>query len=115
MNSEEVLTRLRNESDASIGAHDGLLSERIEKLNDYYHGKPYGNEIVGRSRFITREVYETIESIMPYLVKISLVQIKPLYLIQKMKMILNQLSKKLNMLIGFFIVTTPDLKLVTIG
>lgn len=70
MNSEEILTRLRNESEASIGAHDGLLSERIEKLNDYYHGKPYGNEVVGRSRFITREVYETIESIMPYLVKI---------------------------------------------
>jgi len=70
MDSEEVLNRLRNESDASIGAHDGLLSERIEKLNDYYHGKPYGNETVGRSRFITREVYETIESIMPYLVKI---------------------------------------------
>lgn len=67
---QELLDRLKLESENAIGAHEGILADEIEHLNDYYHGKPYGNEVVGRSSFVTREVYETIESIMPYLVKI---------------------------------------------
>jgi hypothetical protein len=70
MTDEELLSRLQEEADAATGAHDGILAERIEKLNDYYHGDKYGNEVEGRSQFVTREVYETVESIMPYLVKI---------------------------------------------
>lgn len=70
MTDEELLSRLQEEAGAATGAHDGILAERIEKLNDYYHGSKYGNEVEGRSQFVTREVYETVESIMPYLVKI---------------------------------------------
>lgn len=66
----DVLSQLKHESANAVGAHDEILADRIEQLNDYYHGKPYGNEVDGRSQFVTREVYETIESIMPYLVKI---------------------------------------------
>jgi len=68
--NEDLLTALQLEDDAAIGGHDGQLSERIEKLNDYYHGKKYGDEQEGKSQIVTREVYETIESIMPYLVKV---------------------------------------------
>lgn len=70
LQEDEILSRLKNESGSALGAHDGQLAEDIEQLNDYYHGKPYGNEVKGRSKFVTREVYETVESIMPYLVKI---------------------------------------------
>ena len=67
---ETLLSRLKRESETAIGAHEGLLSDQIKRLNDYYHGKEYGNEEQGRSQFITREVYETVESIMPYIMKI---------------------------------------------
>ena len=70
MTDDEVLSRLIDESGAALGAHEGDLSDDIEKLNDYYHGRPYGNERQGRSQFVTREVYETIESIMPFMMKI---------------------------------------------
>lgn len=70
LSDDDILTRLRNESGSAIGAHDGLLADEVEKLNDYYHGKPYGNEVIGRSQFVTREVYETVESIMPYMTKV---------------------------------------------
>tara|TARA_S200002703_G_scaffold1263_1_gene2198 strand:+ start:4176 stop:6149 length:1974 start_codon:yes stop_codon:yes gene_type:complete len=68
--TEEILTALKLEDSESIGAHEGALADEIEDLNAYYHGKPYGNEVEGRSQLRTREVYETVESIMPYLVKI---------------------------------------------
>jgi len=67
---EELLTRLREESEGSLGAHEGALFDDIKKLNDYYHGRPYGDEMQGRSQFVTREVYETVESLMPYLVRV---------------------------------------------
>lgn len=70
LNEDEIVTRLKNEAGSAIGAHDSLLADDIEKLNDYYHGKPYGNEVEGRSKFVTREVYETVEGIMPYMSKV---------------------------------------------
>ena len=70
MDEEDILKTLREESALSIGAHEGQLAEDIERLNDFYHGKPYGNEVEGKSKFVTREVYETVESIMPYLIKV---------------------------------------------
>ena len=70
LTEEEVLDRLKREDQAALGSHEGELQDSVEKINDYYHGKPYGNEVQGLSSFVTREVYETAESIMPYLVKI---------------------------------------------
>jgi hypothetical protein len=70
LTDDEILDALKQESAAAIGAHDGDIADDTERLNNYYDGKPYGNEIEGRSQFVTREVYETIESLMPYLVKI---------------------------------------------
>jgi len=37
---------------------------------DRYYGRPLGNEVNGRSKFITRDLLETIESIMPFLIKL---------------------------------------------
>lgn len=37
---------------------------------DRYYGKGLGNEVKGRSQFITRDLLETIESILPFLIKL---------------------------------------------
>lgn len=70
MTDEEVVALLAQAAEESLGAHDGELADDIERANDYYMGKPYGDEVDGRSKFVTREVMEVIEGMMPYLVKV---------------------------------------------
>lgn len=70
MTEEEVVAILALEAEQSIGAHEGELARDVEQSFDYYMGKPYGDESDGRSKFVTREVLETIEGMMPYLVKV---------------------------------------------
>lgn len=46
-----------------------LVKERIENL-DYYFGRPFGNEVDGRSSVVSTDVRDTIEWIMPLLMRI---------------------------------------------
>ena len=46
-----------------------LTQDQADAL-DYYLGKLYGNEVEGRSKVVTREVLETIESQMPELMRV---------------------------------------------
>lgn len=48
---------------------DKLAAERI-KANKYYYGEPRGDEVEGRSKLISRDVYEIIEAQMPSLMRI---------------------------------------------
>ncbi len=52
-----------NEGDSQL-AHD-----RARSIDDYL-GKPYGNEVEGRSQVVSRDVYDTIEWIKPSLLRI---------------------------------------------
>ena len=47
---------------------DSKRARRQEAWERYY-GKPLGNEVVGRSEFVTRETLDTIEWMMPYFCK----------------------------------------------
>jgi hypothetical protein len=49
---------------------DGELSEQQASNLDYYYGKEFGNEEDGFSQVVTRDVLETVEGIMPELMKI---------------------------------------------
>lgn len=46
-----------------------LSHQRAESLR-YYYGQPFGNEQVGKSRVVTRDVQETVDWIMPSLMKV---------------------------------------------
>jgi hypothetical protein len=46
------------------------LAEQQEKALDYYYAEPFGNEEVGFSQVVTRDVLETVEGILPDLMKI---------------------------------------------
>ena len=46
-----------------------VLAKR-EKARDFYEGKPFGNEIEGRSQFILTDVRDKIEALMPSLMKV---------------------------------------------
>lgn len=59
------------EQEISAASNSGgeLANERATAL-DYYLGEPYGDEKDGRSQIVTREVLETVEWIVPSLVRI---------------------------------------------
>ncbi len=60
-----LLTALVAEERASLGVNDGDIY--TDQINAWYRyaGKPYGNEVTGRSQVHDRSVFETIEWIRP--------------------------------------------------
>ncbi len=61
---------VRNEIEQALGYYDTEFSQdRIDAM-DYYLGEPFGNEQEGRSQVVSTEVSDTIEHIMPSLMRI---------------------------------------------
>lgn len=69
MTWDEIERVARGEADSAIRyCRDTLSVDRIEKWDRYY-GRPLGNEVKGRSRYMSRDLLETVEWIMPTLIK----------------------------------------------
>jgi hypothetical protein len=49
---------------------DGEIAESRAQTLDYYHQKPFGNEVDGRSQFITSDVKDVVMCVMPDLMEI---------------------------------------------
>ena len=67
---DELLSAIRNEETHALGRYTGTLSKERAQLMDYYLGKPFGNEEEGRSSVVSTDVSDTIESVLPSLIKI---------------------------------------------
>lgn len=70
--SDESLSPLLNAIEAyeqQSNRSGDLAKERVDSLNAYL-GKPYGNEVDGRSQVVSRDVADTIEWIKPSLMRI---------------------------------------------
>ena len=74
MSDDELLGLIETEVRQSIGFYQGKLAEQRRKALSYYYGEPYGNEQEGRSAVVTRDVADTVEWILPHLIKIFLSQ-----------------------------------------
>lgn len=70
MTEDDLKSIIQQNINASIGYLDGDLSSDRRQNLEYYEGQPYGNEIEGRSSVVTREVMDTIEWILPSLLRI---------------------------------------------
>lgn len=70
MDDDQLLTLLRQkESDASAYVHGQLGNARETAMREY-HRMPYGNEEDGMSQVITSDVQDSVEWILPALLKI---------------------------------------------
>ena len=67
---EELVAQLNNEIEGATGYANSELSNQREQSMKYYLGEPFGNEIEGRSEIVTTDVRDTIEYIMPSLMRI---------------------------------------------
>jgi hypothetical protein len=70
ISDEEILSICIDEMENAAGGIAGDLEDERTEAMDRYYGELYGDEIEGRSQVVTREVYETVEGILPSLVRI---------------------------------------------
>lgn len=54
----------------SLGVEDGGLSNERAVALDRYHGRPYGNEMDGRSAIVSRDLSEAVDWAMPAIMRI---------------------------------------------
>jgi len=69
MDEQEFQAIVRNEVESSLGYQDSEYSEHRIQAMGYYYGEPFGNEVEGRSQVVATEVADTIEFIMPTLMR----------------------------------------------
>lgn len=70
MSNDDILAIIRAHRTDSLGAEDGSLSnERAVALN-HYHGRPYGNEVEGRSQVVSRDLAEAVDWAMPGIMRV---------------------------------------------
>lgn len=70
LDRDEVEAILEQEIQDSIGFVGSEISEQRRKSLQYYYGRPFGNETEGRSKVVLSDVLETIEWILPSLMRI---------------------------------------------
>ena len=68
--NQEILSIVSREIHNSSGYIGGELVARRKKSLEYYLGKPLGNEQEGRSQVVSNDVLDTVESLMPSLMRI---------------------------------------------
>jgi hypothetical protein len=66
---QELLAAIDREESQSYQTTSGLLKTERDNALDYYLGEPFGNEIADRSQVVTRDVLDTIEWVLPSLLK----------------------------------------------
>lgn len=70
MTEDELLALVEHEEAQCISSTSGALAEQRREAMQYYYGRPYGNEIEGRSQVVTTEVKDAVEGILPSLMAI---------------------------------------------
>lgn len=82
MTEEELLNHTVHEIERAADYVQAEIAAQRAKAYDYYWGKPFGNEVEGRSQLITRDVQQQVDSALPGLIKTfvgsdSAVEFKP--------------------------------------
>lgn len=70
MDAEEFSSLVGVAAQAAINYVDTYLSPDRERASDYYEGRPFGNEVEGRSEVVMTETRDAILAMMPALLRI---------------------------------------------
>lgn len=65
----DLLAIIRSHRSDSLGSVDGELTNKRAKAMDHYHGRPYGNEVEGRSAVVSRDLAEAVDWAMPSIIR----------------------------------------------
>jgi hypothetical protein len=69
LTEDEIKSTVQQEIADSIGGLGSQISEERRQALRYYYGREFGNEVEGRSKVILTDVADTIEWIMPSLMR----------------------------------------------
>lgn len=69
LTQDEVKTVVSGEIQDSLGTLGSEIAEQRRKAIRYYYGRPFGNEQEGRSQVVLTDVADTIEWILPDLIR----------------------------------------------
>lgn len=70
MTDRELVSIIKHHRANSLGTEDGDLSRQRAEAMNHYHGRPYGNEVEGRSQVVSRDLAEAIDGAMPPIMKV---------------------------------------------
>ncbi len=70
MTDNEIVASIDEEIRQSVGYNTNELSEQRKTALEYFYGEPFGNEVEGRSQYVSPDVRDTILWIMPSLMRI---------------------------------------------
>lgn len=69
MTDEALLAAISAAEDTAIGSTQGAVSTDRQDAIDRYYGKPYGDELPGRSSVVSRDVADVVEGVVANVVK----------------------------------------------
>src|SRR5437870_1168896 len=72
LTDDELIAAIESEEALALDSISGELQKERADAIDRYRGLPLGNEVQGRSQVVDKSVLDTIEWIMPSLVRIFL-------------------------------------------
>ena len=70
MDESELLTIVQSEEEDSVGFYDSEIAAEQERALEYYYGLPFGDEVEGRSTIVSHTVAETVDWLMPDLLRV---------------------------------------------
>lgn len=70
LTTDEIETLVGGMIDAAQSFVEEVLSPERETATDYYHGRPFGNEEEGRSRVVSTDVRDTVQAMLPSLMRV---------------------------------------------
>ncbi len=70
MEDIDLVSVVDREVRAAIGQWSGELSTDRARELDYYNSEPFGNEVEGESQVVSSDVFDTVEGILPSLLRI---------------------------------------------
>lgn len=69
LTDQDLVSIIRAHREDALGADEGDLSTQRAKALDHYHGRPYGNEMDGRSQVVSRDLAEAVDWALPAVVR----------------------------------------------
>jgi len=69
LTDRNLIAIIKAHRDDSLGADAGDLATQRATALDHYHGRPYGNEVEGRSQVVSRDLAEAVDWALPAVVR----------------------------------------------
>ena len=70
LSETEIVATLDEEIRGAVGYSSSELSHQRKSALEHYYGEEFGNEVEGRSAYVSRDVLDTIEWVMPSLMRV---------------------------------------------